>query len=86
MQGMKSFHLPLPEDLYNELRNESARSKRPATELARQAIKFWIEEQKRKAVYQSVAEFASEYAGTGFDLDEDLEAAGIEFLLQEENK
>ena len=79
---MKNFHLPLPEATYDLLRAEAARVRVPATVAAREAIDFWLREQKRKARHQAIAEYAAEMAGTEFDLDPALESAGIEHLTQ----
>jgi hypothetical protein len=38
-------------------------------------------EQLRKARHDQIAAYAAEMAGTEFDLDPDLEAAGIEQLI-----
>ncbi len=62
---MRNFHLPLPDGVYLDLHEEAARSGRPATALARQAI----------------AMFAAENAGSPMDHDAELEAASIEHLL-----
>ncbi len=37
----------------------------------------------RQRRFQSISEYAAKYAGTSMDLDEELEAAGIESLLRE---
>jgi len=58
------------------------RSKVPATALAREAIDFWLRQQLRKARYDAIAAFAAEAAGTSLDLDNELEAAGIEHLVK----
>lgn len=75
---MRNFHLPLPDDTYEHLRDAAERSKVPATALAREAIDFWLRQQRRKARHDAVAAYAAETAGTSLDLDADLEAAGIE--------
>ena len=54
----------------------------PATALAREAIDAWLQQQKRKARHEAIAAYAAEMAGTSFDLDGTLEAAGIEHLLK----
>ena len=77
---MKNFHLPLPEELYKELRLAAQRSRRPATTLARRAIELWLRQNRRAARRQAIAAFAVEYAGTPWDLDPDLEAASVEHL------
>jgi len=79
---MKNFHLPLPELTYTRLRAEAERSQVPATALAREAIDLWLQEQARKARHDAIAAYAAEMAGTEFDLDRDLEAAGIEYLVK----
>ena len=68
---MKNFYLPLP---------EAERVPVPTTALARTAIDW--KDQARKARQVAVAEYAIEVAGTGSDLDQDLESAGIEHLLK----
>ena len=79
----RNFHLPLPDDLYASLRREAARAGRPATELAREAIKALIRV-RRRALDAAVVAFASDAAGTPADLDVDMEAAAIEHLLSDE--
>ena len=82
--AMKNFHLPLPDETYTHLKAAAERSKVPATSLAREAIDCWLRQQLRIARHQAIASFAAETAGTSFDLDPDLEAAGVERLLREE--
>jgi hypothetical protein len=78
---LKNFHLPLPEQTYIELRAEAERTKVPATTLAREAIDLWLRHQKRAARHSAISSYAAEMAGSGFDLDEDLESAGIQHLI-----
>jgi hypothetical protein len=80
---MKNFHLPLPDETYRHLRAAAVRSNVPATSLAREAIDFWLRQELRKARHEAIASFAAETAGTPFDLDPGLEAAGVEHLLSE---
>jgi len=80
-----NLHVPLPRELHERLRAESARSGRPATALAREAIEFWIEEQQRLAVHESITEYAREMAGET-DLDESLERAGAEHIARQQKK
>jgi hypothetical protein len=54
----------------------------PATVLAREAIDFWLRQQLRKTRHDAIAAYAAESAGTSFDLDAELEAAGIEHLVK----
>ena len=79
---MKNFHLPLPEQTYSQLRAEAERTQVPATILAREAIDLWLRHQLRAARHTAIATYASEMAGSSFDLDTDLESAGIEHLLK----
>ena len=40
-------------------------------------------ESVRQSRFQAISEYAKKYAGTSTDLDEELEAAGVESLLRE---
>jgi len=77
---LRNFHLPLPADVYQALRDEAAAVKQPATVIARQAIESWLRERKRAAVREAIAAYAAEHAGTSADLDTGLEAAGLQML------
>ena len=79
---MKNFHLPLPDQTYTGLRAEAERTGVPATTLAREAVDWWLRQQRRKARHDAIAVFAAEMAGTHLDLDADLESAGIEHLVR----
>jgi hypothetical protein len=83
--AMKNFHLPLPESTYIRLRAEADRAQVPATALAREAIDWWLEEQRRKVRHDRISAYAAEMAGTDFDLDPVLEAAGVDHLLRTGN-
>jgi hypothetical protein len=76
----RNFHVPLPEALYDALRQEAERAREPATALARRAIETWLREQQRAAVHEAVAAYAVRHAGTELDLDPALERASIETL------
>ena len=79
--AVRNFHVPLPDDLYNKLREEADRSGSPATELARRAIEVLLEQRQRAALNDAIALYAAKHAGTASDLDEALEAASVEHLL-----
>ncbi len=79
---MKSFHVPLPDEIYLDLRIAAERSKMPATAIAREAIDFWLKQQRRRSRHEAIAAYAAHTAGTSLDLDEDLEAAGVEHLFE----
>lgn len=80
---LHNFHLPLCEEDYIELREEAMRTQKTATELARTAIKIWLKQQKRRCLYNSIADYAAEYAGTNIDIDEDLENTSINYLISD---
>jgi predicted transcriptional regulator len=80
----RNLHVPLPESLYRRLRLEAERTRRPATELAREAIDRWLVERQRAAVHDAIAVYAAARAGTTDDLDPMLEAAAIEHLAERE--
>jgi hypothetical protein len=77
---MQNFHLPLPDRIYGELKEEAVRSGVPATSMAREAIQAWLKARKRAQRKADIAAFAESMAGTEFDLDSRLERATIEFL------
>lgn len=83
---MKNFHLPLPEETYHLLKAEAQRARTPATILARYAIDAWLQQQLRRVRHESIANYAAEMAGTNFDLDPVLEAAGVEHLVRTTSK
>ena len=76
----RNFHVPLPEQLYVRLRTVAQRQHRPATQLAKQAVEYWIEEQEKIALHEEIARYAAHTAGSDDDLDERLEAEGLALL------
>jgi len=76
----RSLHVPLPQDLYDSLRHEARRSGLPTTRAAREAIRRWLEDRKRQNVAAAIARYARKRAGSRDDLDESLEAGGLECL------
>jgi hypothetical protein len=81
---IKNFHLPLPANLYHQLQREAKVSRQPITKLARQVIEAWVHQRHKKAIENSLQNYVNLYAGTEFDLDEDLERTSIEHIMQEE--
>ena len=77
---MKNFHLPLPENTYQALREAAVAVKRPATVVAREAIEEWLRERRKAVLREAIAAYAVEHAGTVADLDPALERAGVEAL------
>jgi predicted DNA-binding protein len=83
---IRSFHLPLPHGLYDDLRAEARRRGRPATVIAREAIEQGLRERRRQELREEIAEYARAHAGTPADLDSDLELASLESLRRKERK
>ncbi len=81
-----NFHVPLPANVYNRLRSEAARQKKPATQLVKQVLEYWLEEQEKITLHEEISRYAAEMAGSGDDLDEHLEQAGLEHLEDNEKK
>lgn len=75
--ALHNFHVPLPEEIFNELRAEAQRSAQPATTLARQAIEQWLRQRRKAARHRAIAAYAAEHAGSRNDLDPELEAAAV---------
>jgi predicted DNA-binding protein len=68
MSRLHNFHIPLPEDVYRRLRQEAERLQRPATQIGRQAIEWWLKEQRRAALHEAISAYAQEMADTDADL------------------
>jgi len=81
---MKNFHLPLPDQVYDQLKTEAQRSRVPATSMARHAIQAWLAARRKAARKQAISAYAAEMAGTEFDLDPQLEAASLDILFESE--
>jgi predicted DNA-binding protein len=79
-----NFHVPLPSDVYSRLRSEAERQHKPATQLVKQAVEYWLEEQEKLALHEEIARFAAETAGTCDDLDEQMEAVAVEGMNNSE--
>jgi predicted DNA-binding protein len=85
--AMKNFHVPLPEVLYDRLRELASRRGRPATSLVREAIEQWVVRTERMRISEEIAAYAAAEAGGRNDLDPDLEqAAAEEFFRPEAGK
>lgn len=77
---IKNLHLPLPMELYDALRGIAVAEGRPATHVARQAIRQWLRLREKARLAEEIAAYAGACAGTASDLDPDLEEAATEFL------
>ena len=76
----RNFHLPLPDELYQALRLEAQRRRRPATALVREVLEQWLKRLQEEALHTEIAAYAAKHAGTSADLDSELEAAGVQTL------
>jgi predicted DNA-binding protein len=82
--AMQNFHLPLPSEVYQDLRATARRLGRPATQVARQALEAWLKKQRETLIHEEITAYAKGFAGTAQDLDEDLESAAATHLLGEQ--
>ncbi len=80
MTIMKNMHIPLPVQWYEKLKDLAEVSHTSATELVRAAVIEFIKKQEKKTIDNAIAQFASEYGGTEWDLDKDLEDTSLECL------
>lgn len=83
---LRTFHLPLPDELHDALREEASAEHRPATEVVREALTGFIQARRRQRLAEEIERFAVAEAGTELDLDSDLEAAGVDHLLAAEGR
>lgn len=78
--AIHNFHIPLPNQLYTRLREVAKRQNRPATQMAKQAVEYWLEEQEKLALHEEIASYATHAAGSSEDLDIQLEEASLKHL------
>lgn len=78
---LHNFHLPLSHELYRQLKKEAHGSGQSITGLARSAIQFWLKQKRRAALHREIAEYAVKNAATPVDLDDELENAAVELLM-----
>lgn len=75
---LHELHLALPTATYDALTAYAKQRHQPETQLACTAIEDWLKQQTVNPLHQDIAAYAAACAGTTNDLDEDLEAAGLE--------
>ena len=78
----KSFHVTLPEALYDELRCAAGEAEQPVTKFAQELMRAGLEQWRRTRRRQQIAAYARQVAGTAEDLDPEWERAGIESLYR----
>ena len=84
--GKKNLHVPLPTEVHQELKAQAQRVGEPATVLARRAIEDRVRALKREQIADEITAYADAMAGTEFDLDPALEAAGMEVWASEDDE
>ena len=76
-----TFEVSLTPELQSLLAEEVARAGTTPNRLVGEALSDWLQRrQRRRQVDAEIAAYAAEYAGTEFDLDPQLEQAGLECL------
>lgn len=83
---MRTFHLPLPDDLHEALQREGTAEHRPATEILREALVGWLEVRRRQRLAAEIERFALAEAGGVLDIDPDLERASIDHVFAGESR
>lgn len=80
MGTTKNLHIPIPIQWHEKLKELATLSNSTVTELVRSAIIEFIKNQEKKAIDDAILKFASEYGGSEFDIDPDLEETSLESL------
>ena len=76
-----TFELSLTPELQSLLAEEVARTGSPPNRVVSDALIDWLRRRQRcRRVDAEIAAYAAEHAGTEFDLDPQLEEAGLECL------
>jgi len=83
---MHTIHIPMPDHLHQALKAEASLTRRPASEIIREALVCWLESVRKRRVADQIRLFAEEVGGSSLDLDQDMERAGIELLHDETEK
>lgn len=74
-----TFEVSLTPELQSLLAEEVARTGSPPNRVVGDALLDWLRRrQRRRRVDAEIAAYATEHAGTEFDLDPQLEEAGLE--------
>ena len=80
---MRTIHLPMPDHLHEALKAEANLTRRPASQIIREALDFWLQTQRKRHLADQIEGYAQQVGGSSLDLDQDLEGAGIECLSGE---
>lgn len=79
-----NFHVPMPAQMYRDLRAAAERRGVPATTLVRQVLEEWLKAHRRLVVAEAIAAYAADVAGTTADLDPEVETAAVEAMPPEQ--
>lgn len=77
----KNLHVPLDDQLHQRLLMQAQRIGAPVTSVAREAIDAWTTAAERRDREEAIRAYAEAMAGSGADLDEELERASASDLL-----
>ncbi|WP_293913855.1 hypothetical protein [Deinococcus sp.] len=78
---MKTLPLTLPELLHAQLMQAAQNTGWTATQLACQAIENYLAQQREDQLNAELDAYIARNAGTPFDLETEVEAAGVAHLL-----
>ena len=81
----KNLHVPLPEHVHTELKAQAQRIGEPATVVARRAIEERVRALKREQIADEITAYADAMAGTEFDFDPAISAAGMAVWAADED-
>jgi hypothetical protein len=77
----KNLHIPLDAQLHSRLLKQAQRVRTPVTSVAREAIEAWTVAAERRDREEALRAYAEAMAGSGADLDGDLERSAASDLL-----
>ncbi len=83
---LRTFHLPLSDELHDALREEATAERRPATEVVRDALSGWLQARRRQRIADEIERFAMAEAGTELDLDPDIEGVAVDHLIASDGR
>ena len=81
----KYLNVPLNPEVREELEAQARRVGEPATVLARRAIEDHVRALQREQIADEIAAYAEAMAGTEFDFDPAIEAAGLEVWANDDD-
>ncbi len=79
---MKSVLLTLPDNVHNEIERAAKSARKAAPELIVDVVENWLATRATPDTERQLKDYVQVVAGTREDLDPDLEAVGVESLLE----